>query len=84
MNYVNGVSMEAYELREKLNLKCLTELGNKHRCGNRVRGDTEYGDWLNDPYYRKVSQKLPQEVRENNVRILETLPGIKRVPVRSR
>lgn len=48
---------------------------------NRTRGDTEYGDWLRDPYYEKVARKLSQEEREANIRLLSTLSGIPRVAV---
>lgn len=33
---------------------------------NKARGNTEYGAWLRDPYYLKVSRNLPSSMQEAN------------------
>jgi len=45
---------------------------------NRMRGNKQYADWLQDPYYLKVSKNLPQDVRDDNQDILPTLTDIPR------
>jgi 5-methylcytosine-specific restriction endonuclease McrA len=46
---------------------------------NKTRSNTSYKDWLNHPYYKKVSQNLSPEILEANNNILATLNDI---PVR--
>lgn len=43
---------------------------------NKTRGDLSYADWLNHPYYLKVSKNLTDSVREANTRLLGTLDKI--------
>jgi hypothetical protein len=54
------------------------------RC-NKTRGRLPYSQWLQHPYYKRVSAALTEEQRAANQRLLETLPGIPRmVHIRSR
>lgn len=48
------------------------------RC-NKTRGNTEYADWLNHPFYRKVSQGLSPEQRQANIDLAATLDAIPRM-----
>jgi hypothetical protein len=48
------------------------------RCNNK-RGNTQYREWLQDPYYLRVSQNLPADVRRGNEEIAETLDAIPRL-----
>jgi len=48
------------------------------RC-NKTRGNLPYGQWLNHPYYKKVSRNLTEEQREKNRALLGTLPNIPRM-----
>lgn len=43
---------------------------------NKTRGNTSYQKWLNHPYYKKVSQNLTPQVRELNVKLVDTLDMI--------
>lgn len=45
---------------------------------NKVRGNTEYEDWLQSPYYKQVSRGLPAAIVERNQRVTGTLAGIPR------
>lgn len=54
------------------------------RKDNKTRGRTPYAEWLRSSYYKRVSEKLPFAVREDNERLVETLDAIPRVYVRSR
>lgn len=45
------------------------------RC-NRTRGQMKYEDWLNDPYYRKVSRNLTEDQRRANELLCHTLRHI--------
>ena len=45
------------------------------RC-NKTRGSILYPDWLENPYYLKVSQNLTEEVRDLNKGLLVTLGDI--------
>lgn len=52
---------------------------------NRTRGDHSYPQWLEHPYYRKVSAALIEDQRRANRKLTETLDAIPRVDhVRSR
>jgi 5-methylcytosine-specific restriction endonuclease McrA len=54
------------------------------RC-NRTRGNKSYEEWLRDPYYVRVSQKLDYATRCANEEVAKTLSAIPRVTkVRSR
>jgi hypothetical protein len=54
------------------------------RC-NKTRGRTKYEEWLQHPYYKKVSKSLSDAQREENVALSHTLAGIPlRVVDRSR
>jgi 5-methylcytosine-specific restriction endonuclease McrA len=54
------------------------------RC-NKTRGSTPYKDWLEHPYYLKVSKKLHQDVLDANLDLVDTLEDIPvRIHVRSR
>jgi hypothetical protein len=54
------------------------------RC-NRTRGRTPYGEWLESPYYKRVSQKLPPVIQEQNLELKYTLDDIpKRAHTRGR
>jgi hypothetical protein len=46
---------------------------------NKRRGRLPYADWLNDPYYQRVSQRLTPEQRTANMALLGTLEAIPRV-----
>ena len=46
---------------------------------NKVRGNTQYGDWLRHPHYVKVSRNLKPEVRAANEAVLATLAAIPRL-----
>ncbi len=48
------------------------------RC-NKVRGNLPYAQWLECPYYKKVSANLTGEQREANRRLAETLDQIPRM-----
>ena len=43
---------------------------------NGARGETPYADWLQDPYYKKVSQNLGYEERFANQALVPTLAKI--------
>jgi len=45
------------------------------RC-NRTRGNLPYDQWLEHPYYKKVSKNLTEEQREANRRLADTLGAI--------
>lgn len=45
---------------------------------NKARGNTQYEDWLDSPYYKKVSSFLPLPVLEANRSIAATLAKIPR------
>lgn len=45
---------------------------------NKLRGNTEYGEWLRHPYYRKVSAGIDPATKINNVNLLNTLDAIPR------
>lgn len=47
---------------------------------NGARGNLSYGEWLNSPYYQKVSGNLTPEVRAENVRVLSRLDKIRVSP----
>jgi len=52
---------------------------------NKIRGDKSYADWLKDPYYLRVSQRLDEATRKANEAILPTLARIPLCPrVKSR
>jgi hypothetical protein len=54
------------------------------RC-NKTRGSTPYKDWLEHPYYLKVSKGLSQDVLDANLDLVDTLEDIPvRIHVRSR
>lgn len=46
---------------------------------NKVRGNTEYADWLRHPYYLKAAEKLDATVRQMNEDLVKTLDKIPRV-----
>jgi hypothetical protein len=46
---------------------------------NRKRGNLPYDQWLEHPYYKKVSANLTEEQREANRRLADTLKGIPRM-----
>lgn len=49
---------------------------------NKARGRTPYAEWItNHPYYKRVSQKLPFAVQEDNEAIIDRLDQIQRVAV---
>jgi hypothetical protein len=48
------------------------------RC-NKTRGNLPYGEWLEHPYYKKVSANLTEEQREANRKLLDTLDNIPRM-----
>lgn len=43
---------------------------------NKNRGNMKYGEWIYSPYYLKASSSLPQEVKDKNIKVLETLGSI--------
>ena len=45
---------------------------------NKTRGNLEYKDWLEHPYYRKVSQNLTEAERKANQDLLPTLAAIEK------
>lgn len=47
------------------------------RC-NKTRGNTQYADWLEHPYYRNVSRKLTPATRDANRALVSTLGTIPR------
>jgi hypothetical protein len=54
------------------------------RC-NKTRGSIPYKDWLEHPYYLKVSKKLDQDGLDANIDLVDTLVDIPiRIHVRSR
>ncbi len=46
---------------------------------NKTRGNTEFADWLNHPYYKRVSQNLPPGMQQANLDIVATLDAIPRM-----
>ena len=48
------------------------------RC-NRKRGNLPYDQWLEHPYYKKVSANLTEEQREANRKLIATLAAIPRM-----
>lgn len=46
---------------------------------NKTRGNTEFADWLNHPYYKRVSQNLPPGIQQANLDIVATLDAIPRM-----
>jgi len=46
---------------------------------NKTRGNTQYADWLGHPYYKKVSQNLPDHVRQENLELVPELADISRM-----
>lgn len=46
---------------------------------NRSRGETKYEDWLASDYYRSRSGHVSDSVREQNIKLIETLTSIPRV-----
>jgi hypothetical protein len=52
---------------------------------NKTRGNTEYKEWLQDPYYLRVSAKLSETDKEKNIELVSTLDTIqKMVHIKSR
>ena len=51
---------------------------------NKTRGDLPYAQWLRHPYYRKVSQRIPVRVQEDNEDLLHTLAAIPRHPLKGK
>lgn len=47
---------------------------------NKKRGDTEYEDWLNSDYYKRVSSNLRQGVYNSNLNVLSFIDEIEPVP----
>lgn len=45
---------------------------------NKTRGNTQYADWLKDPYYLRVSSNLRPEVKADNEALVGTLDAIPR------
>lgn len=45
---------------------------------NKTRGNTPYTQWLEHPYYKKVSQNLTEGEREANMKLASTLDSIPR------
>lgn len=58
---------------EEINL-----LASCKRCNNK-RGNTQYAEWLQDPYYKRVSKNLSAETRQANEEIADTLDAIPRL-----
>ena len=48
---------------------------------NRTRGNTEYTEWLESDYYKRVATKLSKSTILDNWNLAATLPGIQRVKV---
>jgi 5-methylcytosine-specific restriction endonuclease McrA len=46
---------------------------------NKTRGDLSYLEWLQHPFYRKVSQNLSEGGRQANLKLAETLDSIPRL-----
>lgn len=55
-----------------------TNLVSACRKCNKTRGNTPYAQWLEHPYYKKVSQNLTEGEREANVKLASTLDSIPR------
>lgn len=51
---------------------------------NKVRGDVQYADWLQHPFYLERSKGLSPLVREQNAAVAFTLDKIHRVKVKTR
>lgn len=49
------------------------------KADNKTRGRLSYAEWLEHPYYKKVSARLTEVERERNRKLLDTLPGIPRI-----
>ena len=49
---------------------------------NRARGETPYEEWLESPYYKRVSQGLSPTVLLANRALVTTLDSIPRVPLK--
>jgi hypothetical protein len=47
---------------------------------NKTRGNMPYGQWLQDPYYKRVSRGLIVKAAEDNVNLVARLGNIERVP----
>lgn len=43
---------------------------------NKTRGDMPYEEWLNSPYYRKISKNLRHDFKLDNEKVLHTLKDI--------
>lgn len=52
-------------------------LASCRKC-NKIRGNTQYEEWLKSPYYRNVSTKLTRETVLANEQLVTTLAGIPR------
>jgi hypothetical protein len=52
-------------------------LASCRKC-NKARGNTPYAEWLESPYYRRVSVNLSAAVRSNNLDIVNRLADIPR------
>ncbi len=52
-------------------------LASCRKC-NKVRGNTQYADWLKHPFYLERSKKLTPEARAANEAVVGTLEGIPR------
>jgi hypothetical protein len=61
-------------IEDNLNTAC--------RACNKTRGNMLYEDWLKSPYYKKVSQNLPADVRQWNESIMEQLKYVPRHAVK--
>ena len=46
---------------------------------NKTRGNTQYADWLDHPYYRQMSRNLSATVRQDNLDLLPKLGAIPRL-----
>lgn len=47
---------------------------------NKTRGNMQYADWLEHPYYLKVSQRIAPKIRAANAALVNKLDAIPRVP----
>lgn len=48
---------------------------------NRVRGNMEYGTWINSGLYKKLSVNLPEEIKLQNLSVLNDLPRLQTLRV---
>lgn len=50
------------------------------RC-NKLRGNMSYGDWIFSEQYKQVSSKLPSDMKQKNLDLINELPRLEKLKV---